>query len=173
MHQKHSIRKGYIAAKSGKTAGGTYQTARGTKQAVRKSASAAGKLGQIIIRKKSSLVLVLLVAMLAIMMSLISSCAPLAQSAITSATLGTYPAEEDDIRAAERAYSNMERDLQRELDRYERYHPGYDEYHVEQDEIWHDPYALIAIISARFGGEEWTIDTIHLQNTLNWKQSMI
>ncbi len=161
MHQKHSIRKGYIAAKSGKTAGGTYQTARGTKQAVRKSASAAGKLGQIIVRRKSNLVLVLLAAMLAIMMSLISSCAPLAQSAITSATLGTYPAEEDDIRAAERAYSNMERDLQRELDRYEHYHPGCDEYHVEQDEIWHDPYALIAIISARFGGEEWTIDTAY------------
>lgn len=160
-HQKRSIRKGYIAARSGKTANGTYKTAKGTKTAAKKTTSAVEALGKMLVRKKSSLVLVLLVAMLAIMMSLISSCAPIAQSAITSATLGTYPAEEDDIRAAERAYTNMERELQRELDRYERYHPGYDEYHVDQDEIWHDPYALIAIISARFGGEEWTIDTAY------------
>lgn len=160
-HQKHSIRKGYIAARSGKTANGTYKTAKGTKTAAKKTTSAVEALGKMLVRKKSSLVLVLLVAMLAIMMSLISSCAPIAQSAITSATLGTYPAEEDDIRAAERAYSNMERELQRELNQYEQYHPGYDEYHVDQDEIWHDPYALIAIISARFGGEEWTIDTAY------------
>lgn len=160
-HQKRSIRKGYIAARSGKTASGIYKTAKGTKTAAKKTTSAVEALGKMLIRKKSSLVLVLLVVMLAIMMSLISSCAPIAQSAITSATLGTYPAEEDDIRAAERAYSNMERELQRELDRYEQYHPGYDEYHVDQDEIWHDPYALIAIISARFGGEEWTIDTAY------------
>lgn len=160
-HQKRSIRKGYIAARSGKTASGTYKTAKGTKIAARKTTSAVETLGKVLTQKKSSLVLVLLVAMLAIMMSLISSCAPIAQSAITSATLGTYPAEEDEIRAAERAYSNMERELQRELNRYEQYHPGYDEYHVDQDEIWHDPYALIAIISARFGGEEWTIDTAY------------
>lgn len=160
-HQKRAIRRGYITARSGKTASGTYKTAKGTKYAAKKTTSAVEALGKMLVNKKSSLVLVLLVAMLAIMMSLISSCAPIAQSAITSATLGTYPAEEDDIRAAERAYSNMERELQRELDRYERYHPGYDEYHVDQDEIWHDPYALIAIISARFGGEEWTIDTAY------------
>lgn len=160
-NQKRSIRKGYIAARSGKTASGTDKTAKGTKAAAKKTTTAVEAMGKMLVRKKSSLVLVLLIAMLAIMMSLISSCAPIAQSAITSATLGTYPAEEDDIRAAEHAYSNMERELQRELDRYEHHHPGYDEYHVDQDEIWHDPYALIAIISARFGGEEWTIDTAY------------
>ena len=46
-----------------------------------------------------------------------------------------------------------------EIDHYERYHPGYDEYVVEADEIWHDPYVLIAIISAYYDGEEWNIDS--------------
>lgn len=161
VYQKRTIRKGYIAARSGKTANGTYKTAKGTKNAAKKTTSVVEKLGQMMIRRKSSWMILLLIALLAVVMSLVSSCAPLAQSVITSATMGTYPAEEDDIRAAERAYSNMERELQRELDRYERYHPGYDEYNIEQDEIWHDPYALIAIISARFNGEEWTIDTAY------------
>jgi hypothetical protein len=30
---------------------------------------------------------------------------------------------------------------------------------VEADEIWHDPYVLIAIISAYYDGEEWNIDS--------------
>lgn len=52
----------------------------------------------------------------------------------------------------------MEDALQDELDRYGEIHPGYDEVQVEQMEIWHDPYALLALISARIGGE-WTVDT--------------
>lgn len=146
-HQRQRLRQSFMAARGGRTAKG--------------AKSAVEMLGKRLVRKKSSLALVLLVAMLAATMSLVSSCAPIAQSAITSATLGTYPAEEADIRAAERAYSSMERELQKELDRYKQDHPGYDEYHVEQDEIWHDPYALMAIISARCGGEEWTMDTAY------------
>ena len=40
-------------------------------------------------------------------------------------------------------------------------HPGCDEYNVKAQEIWHDPYALCAIISAYLGGEEWTIDSAY------------
>ena len=83
---------------------------------------------------------------------------PIAQSLLESLVIGTYPAEEDDLIAAERAYCGMEDALQDELDRYEEIHPGYDEVQVEQMEIWHDPYALLALVSARIGGE-WTVDT--------------
>lgn len=54
--------------------------------------------------------------------------------------------------------AEMEDALQDELDRYGEIHPGYDEVQVEQMEIWHDPYALLALVSARIGGE-WTVDT--------------
>ena len=74
--------------------------------------------------------------------------------------IGTYPAEDDDVLAAERAYAAKERELQDEMERYEQYHPGYDEYHVEAAEIWHDPYVLIAIISAYFDGQEWTLESV-------------
>ena len=88
----------------------------------------------------------------------LSSLVPLMESGLSAITAGTYPAEEADVRAAERMYAQKERELQDEMDHYERYHPGYDEYVVDAQEIWHDPYALIAIISAYRGGEEWTID---------------
>ena len=78
--------------------------------------------------------------MLLILMGSLQSCTPLAQSVLESLIIGTYPATEDDVRAAERAYTAKERELQDEMDRYEQYHPGYDEYHVDADEIWHDPY---------------------------------
>ena len=84
---------------------------------------------------------------------------PLAQSVLESVVIGTYPAEEEDVRAAERVYAEKERQLKDEMDHYERYHPGYDEYHVEADEIWHNPYVLIAIISAYYDGQEWDIDS--------------
>ncbi|MBR7058040.1 MAG: C40 family peptidase [Stomatobaculum sp.] len=90
----------------------------------------------------------------------ISALVPVLESGLSAITAGTYPAEEADVRAAERAYAAKERDLQNELNHYERYHPGYDEYIIEADEIWHDPYALIAIISAYTNGEEWTIDSV-------------
>ena len=157
-HQKRAIRKGYVATHSGKTVKTTQKTARGTAKAAQKTSSIAGTVAKTLFKSKSSLLVIALVAMLTIVMGLVSSCAPLVQTAVNSAAIGSYPATEDDVRAAERAYSNMERELQRDIDRYEIHHPEYDEYRYDVDEIWHDPYALIAIISARFNGEEWTLD---------------
>lgn len=70
--------------------------------------------------------------------------------------------------AAERAYAAKERELQDEMERYEQYHPGYDEYHVEAAEIWHDPYVLIAIISAYFDGQEWTLESVYPESPFRW-----
>lgn len=72
----------------------------------------------------SSLLIILLCAMLLILMGSLQSCTPLAQSVLESLIIGTYPATEDDVRAAERAYTAKERELQDEMDRYEQYIPG-------------------------------------------------
>ncbi len=40
--------------------------------------------------------------------------------------MGTYPAEEADIKAVERAYQQMERELQDEMAHYESRHSGHD-----------------------------------------------
>ena len=45
-------------------------------------------------------------------------------------------------------YCELEQELQYELDHYEALHPGYDEYRFDLDEIKHDPYVLISILTA-------------------------
>ena len=40
----------------------------------------------------------------------------------------------------------MERQLKEEMINYARNHQEYDEVKVDADEIWHDPYVLMAII---------------------------
>ena len=156
--QKRAIKKEYAAAKAGKSAK-TGSTATKTTEKAADTAEKAAKSVIDKIRENPKVLLIcMLGAMLLVVMSAVQSCTPLAQSVLESIVIGTYPAEEDDVRAAERAYAAKEKELQDEINHYERYHPGYDEYHVDADEIWHDPYVLIAIISAYYDGEDWDID---------------
>ena len=160
--QKRAIRKEYAAMKTaGNAVGDAGKSAAATGKTVRGTGDVAGRMAEFFQSHPSSLLIILLCAMLLILMGSLQSCTPLAQSVLESLIIGTYPATEDDVRAAERAYAAKERELQDEMDRYEQYHPGYDEYHVDADEIWHDPYVLIAIISAYFDGQEWTLDTAY------------
>lgn len=160
--QKHAIRKEYAAMKAaGNAVGDAEKSAAATSKTVRGAGDIAERVAEVFQSHPSSRLIILLCAMLLILMGSLQSCTPLAQSVLESLIIGTYPATEDDVRAAERAYAAKERELQDEMDRYEQYHTGYDEYHVDADEIWHDPYVLIAIISACFDGQEWTLDSAY------------
>lgn len=160
--QKRAIRKEYAAMKAaGDTVSNTGKSAAAAGKTVRGAGDVTGRMAEVFQSHPSSLLIILLCAMLLILMGSLQSCTPLAQSVLESLIIGTYPATEDDVRAAERAYTAKERELQDEMDRYEQYHPGYDEYHVDADEIWHDPYVLIAIISACFDGQAWTLDSAY------------
>ena len=156
-YQRKAIRREYMKASAGRS------TNRNAQKAVKKTAETSESVITFIAKKKSFLVILALVAMLMFLMNALSSCTPLVEAALHALVMGTYPAEERDVKAAERAYKSKEDVLKRELERYERYHPGYDEYVVEADtgDIWHDPYALISIISAYHGGEEWKIDDVY------------
>lgn len=155
-YQRKNIQKDYRAAKAGKE---TSKAAGKTgKEAAEKTASISEKTVEYVGKKKQLLVLLLLGGMLIFIIQGLSACAPLLEAGIRALTLGTYPAEEADVWQAEQYYADLEWQLQDEMQRYELYHPGYDEYVVDAQEIWHDPYALIALISAYNNGEEWTLD---------------
>ena len=62
------------------------------------------------------------------------------------------------ILGAEAAYAGLEAELQTYLDTYESTH-DYDEYHFDLDEIEHDPYVLISLLSALHEGE-WTLSQV-------------
>ena len=157
--QKRAIRKEYAEAKrAGKSASSAHSKAKRAEEAV---SEVKDKIKTVVstVRRRPKLVLLgLLGGMLVLVMGMVQSCTPLAQSVLESVVIGTYPATEDDVRAAERAYLAKEQELKYEMDHYKDVHPGYDEYHVEQDEIWHNPYVLIAIISAYYDGQEWDMD---------------
>ena len=77
-----------------------------------------------------------------------SSCSIMGGSGVSGVFMTSYLSEDADMLAAEAAYAGLEAELQDELDNYETYHPGYDEYRFDLDEIGHDPYVLISILSA-------------------------
>lgn len=150
--QKRAIRRTYI---TGQAAG---ETARSAAQAGGAVARAKRGVKALVARSRKTYLLAgALVALLAFVMNGLSSCAPLVQSAMQSLVIAAYPAGDEDLLAAERYYANLEKELQNELNHYTSYHPGFDEYRIEADDIWHDPHALMALISAHANGE-WTVD---------------
>ena len=150
--QKRAIRRTYM---TGQAAG---ETARSAAQAGGAVARAKRGVKALVARSRKTYLLAgALVALLAFVMNGLSSCAPLVQSAMQSLVIAAYPAGDEDLLAAERYYANLEKELQNELNHYASYHPGFDEYHIEADDIWHDPHALMALISAHANGE-WTVD---------------
>ena len=157
--QKRAIRKEYASAKRRNVRKSAEKTAEKTEKAVEKTGKAAGRTAAKAGRHPAILAILALGGLLLILLNTLQSCAPLTQSFIGSLTAGTYPASEEDVRAAEQVYLRMEEELRDELEHYDQYHPEYNECYVDADPIWHDPYVLIAIISACFDGEEWTVDT--------------
>ena len=151
--QKQQIRKQFRAAAMGKAPPAW------DAMPVPLRAKVSAKRTATIVRPKSRSALLLGIALLlAFVMNTISACAPLTQTVLDSIVIGTYPATAEDVRAAEAAYAAKEKELKEEIDHYQQRHPGYDEYRIAAADIWHDPYALIAIISAWYDGKEWTIN---------------
>ena len=100
--------------------------------------------------------------LLVLMQSCMSSAVTIGNGVVGAIGASTYAAEDADLRGAEAAYCGLEAELQDYLDSYESTH-DYDEYHFELDDIEHDPYVLLSIISAIHEGA-WTVDVV--QGTL-------
>lgn len=67
-----------------------------------------------------------------------------------SAIASSYTAEDEDIKAVNQDYKNLEADLQSIVDSIESDHPGYDEYRYTLSEIGHDPYELAAMLTVLY-----------------------
>ena len=154
MYQRKNIQKDYRAAKAGKKTGKA--AGKTGKQAAEKTASFSEKAMESIGKKKHLLLILLLGGLIIFLGAGLSSCGVIVGAGMSSAS-GSYPAEEADILNAEAYYSGLESQLSEEMNHYDQYHPGYDEYVITAQKIWHDPYALISIISAYRNGEDWAL----------------
>lgn len=157
--QKQKLKRQYAkqareAAKQGAKA--TEKTAVTTEKLVEKAAG--------FVRRHTGGCLIALccVLLVLVMQSCMSSMVTLGNGTIGAIAASTYAAEDGDMRGAEAAYCALEAELQDYLDTYERTH-RYDEYHDALDEIEHDPYVLLSMISALHEGA-WTLNEV--QGTL-------
>ena len=100
--------------------------------------------------------------LLVLMQSCMSSLVTLGNGAAGAIGASSYAAEDADLLGAEAAYCALENELRDYLDTYTHTH-DYDEYHFDLDDIEHDPYVLLSLVSAWHEGA-WTLDEV--QGTL-------
>ena len=145
--QKQRIKREYAKARR---AG---QAAKNTKEAAAKSANfvtkVAKKIQEIASRNVSLLVTIGIFALLLIMiMTAISSCGAMFSDGMSTTLAGSYMSVPAEIDAADLAFSELEMELQKQINDIETDYPDYDEYRYNLDAIGHDPFVLISYLSA-------------------------
>lgn len=151
MQQKRLIRKEYqqaqrAASRGQKTAGNAGKAFGNTVEKVK------DKLVAVVKNNKALLATVAACILLVVMLSsALSSCAAIFTTGGGAVTTSTYLSTDDAIVNTNNAYSQLESDLQYEVDHIESTYPGYDEYRYTLDEIDHDPYALTSYLTAKYG----------------------
>ena len=151
QQQKRGIKEAYSKARQGKS------TTTATAKSAKKAAEKEKKTAQFIYRHRKGIgIAAALFLAVAFIMNALTSCSVFLQGGLSSVGITTFPSSDEDMLGAEAAYTAMEAELQDYLDSYEAAH-DYDEYHFDLDDIEHDPYVLMSILTAWFGGE-WTMD---------------
>ncbi len=157
--QKKRIQRNYAKEirNTERTAKNTAQTAKSAAQ----RAKEAVKETAVFVKShwKVILIVVAIAAIVLLLIGGISSCTMMLGSGAGTVFSTSYLSEDADMYAAENAYLAMEAELQYELDNYETLNPGYDEYRYDLDDIGHDPYVLISILSTLHEGV-FTIDQV-------------
>ena len=152
QQQKRSIKDAYAKAKRGKS---TTTAAKSVKKAAEKER----KTERFIVRHRKDIgIAAALLLIVAFFLNALTSCSVLVEGGLSGVGLTTYPCADEDLKGAEVAYSAMEAELQAYLDNYEAAH-DYDEYIFDLDEISHDPYVLLSLLTALKGGE-WTLGEV-------------
>ncbi len=82
--------------------------------------------------------------------SLIGSCSAILSGAATSTFAAAYTANDEEINAADLYYTELETNLQYTINHIEQAYTGYDEYRYNIGEIGHNPYKLMAYLSAMY-----------------------
>ncbi len=156
--QKRAIKKQYAASvRSGQGVAATMENAA---QAGKEAAEKAQKTRDLLWRHKKGLALMLaLLLAVSVFLNGLSSCSVLAEGLLSALGSTTYPSRDANMLGAEAAYSGLEAALKNELDHYATLHPGHDQYIFDLDEIGHDPYVLISLLTAYHRGG-WTLDEV-------------
>lgn len=146
LQQKRRIKKQYqrAAREAKRSAAAAKETAGLVGSAARAVVNFAGA------HKGAVAIGVIVVLIVFFFASCTSSCSSMLAGGFSAAFVPAYKAEDGDIEQSELQWTEMETQLQEDIDNAERDHPGYDEYRYELDEIGHDPFQIIAFLSAMY-----------------------
>ena len=154
--QKQLIKKRYAAAKRKEMRKTSERSSKYARRASEKAAEETEQAVKFLWKHRRGVLLVLAIFLLVLfLMNTLSSCSMVFSEGGSVVALSTYPSEDGDMLGAETAYCALEADLQATLDSYEASH-DYDEYVYELDDMEHDPYVLISLVTAWYG-RAWTL----------------
>ena len=159
--QRQRFKRQYAQAAraAGQTAQGAAKAAGATAKAAKSAAKESQRTASFVAHHWKGVLLALAALLLAgFLMGGLQSCTSMMGSIGGGVAVSSYLSEDADMLGAEAAYADLEQELQDYLDSYEATH-DYDEYHFDLDEISHDPYVLISILSALHEGV-FTLDEV-------------
>ncbi|MBQ8800477.1 MAG: peptidase, partial [Lachnospiraceae bacterium] len=136
--QKQRIKQDYIKAYRNK---GTSKTAQGMATKTKDAAVAVFKKAQELVGRNITVIAMVLIFFMLIMfiMTAFSSCGAMFADTSTTVMVSSYFSKPEDIDAAELEFTNMEMQLQTEINNIETENPDYDEYSYELGAIGHSP----------------------------------
>jgi murein DD-endopeptidase MepM/ murein hydrolase activator NlpD len=148
LAQKRKIKQEYArAVRESKRAGAS------AKKAAKTSEKAIAKIVSAV--KNHPVVFAIIIGIILVAMiisSVIASLSNIASGGVSVMAATSYLASDADIENAELSYTEWETDLQLQIMNAETSHPGYNEYRYDTSEISHNPYELMAYLTARFQG---------------------
>jgi murein DD-endopeptidase MepM/ murein hydrolase activator NlpD len=145
MLQKRKIKREYAKA--------AREAARKGAIAAKRTGTFIGRAAQVVVAfvRRNPVVLGIIGLILLIVffvMSLFSSCSNMGMSVGGAVMASSYVAEDADIDNAELFYTELETDLLLQVESAEIDHPGYDEYRYSVADVGHNPYELMAFLTA-------------------------
>ena len=144
--QKQKMKRKYAQA-----AHEAKQTAHFAQNVVHATGQIVRAVQQYIAARKSLLLVVAMLAMVVVFFSAgMTSCTAMLSGFQSSYISASYMANEQDICNSDLYYTEMETDLQIDIDKTEENYPGYDEYRYNIGEISHNPYELMGYLSTMF-----------------------
>lgn len=104
------------------------------------------------------LVLAGLLLLILLLSAAVSSCSNLAVGGGSVIIASSYTAQDADIDNAELAYGEWETDLLMQINKIEASNPGYDEYVFNINDVSHNPYELMAYLTAKH--QDFKLDVV-------------
>ncbi|MDR0818462.1 MAG: peptidoglycan DD-metalloendopeptidase family protein [Oscillospiraceae bacterium] len=152
--QKRKIKKDY--AKAAREVQKAAQRAKKVGSAVGNAAKAVA--GVIKRHPVAAITVIMVILFVFAIMSLLGMFSGIGSGGLGGILSASYLAEDADIDNAELVYTEWETDLQMKIANTENSRPGYDEYRYNIGEISHNPFELMAYLTAKY--QNFTYDAI-------------